>query len=458
MDWQAQMVGHSRAALWRKGARRVAACPLCRSRSSARVETDAAGNVFGFLPAANLPPESSGPVVVLSAHLDTVFPAETPLNPVLDGDRLEAPGACDNGAGVAGMLAIAHALVAGQGRVAGAADFSGQCGRRRARATCAACAISTARAALAGRIAAHIVLDGAGRGLGRDPGPGQPPLPGHHQRSWRSQLYRRGNAQPHCRLVSALAVLAQTPLPDEPRTTLNLGTIRGGTSVNSIPESARPPSTSAPPRRNSCCVWRWRCIAPSKMPLSTAMRKAEPCSRTMPGTAELPDRQDRRPARRATARRLATTGHSCAPWTAIWACKPNCASARPTPISRSRWAFRRVHGRGRRGRRRAHPGRVVFGQGPRSGPEARTAADSGNAGMGRGAINLLHSAHARLLCSACFCTCRGVSQFLMPRPNGRRQTHAAQAGEPPPPRSTPHRKSSSSTESSTQALVGRRQA
>jgi tripeptide aminopeptidase len=33
-------------------------------------------------------------------------------------------------------------------------------------------------------------------------------------------------------------VLAQTPLPDEPRTTLNLGTIRGGTSVNSIPESA----------------------------------------------------------------------------------------------------------------------------------------------------------------------------------------------------------------------------
>jgi acetylornithine deacetylase/succinyl-diaminopimelate desuccinylase-like protein len=33
--------------------------------------------------------------------------------------------------------------------------------------------------------------------------------------------------------------LAQTPLPDEPRTTLNLGTIEGGTSVNSIPESAQ---------------------------------------------------------------------------------------------------------------------------------------------------------------------------------------------------------------------------
>ena len=37
------------------------------------IETDAIGNVFGVLPAAQLPPESTGPVVLLSAHLDTVF-------------------------------------------------------------------------------------------------------------------------------------------------------------------------------------------------------------------------------------------------------------------------------------------------------------------------------------------------------------------------------------------------
>ena len=75
------------------------------------METDAAGNVSAVLPAANLPPESTGPVVLLSAHLDTVFPAETKLIPTLDGDRLTVPGACDNGAGVVGMLAIAHALL-----------------------------------------------------------------------------------------------------------------------------------------------------------------------------------------------------------------------------------------------------------------------------------------------------------------------------------------------------------
>ena len=43
-----------------------------------QVHTDAAGNVLGILPASKLPPESTGPVVVLSAHLDTVFPADTP--------------------------------------------------------------------------------------------------------------------------------------------------------------------------------------------------------------------------------------------------------------------------------------------------------------------------------------------------------------------------------------------
>jgi di/tripeptidase len=47
-----------------------------------------------------------------------------------------------------------------------------------------------------------------------------------------------GTPNPIAALARALAALAETPLPDEPRTTLSLGTIRGGTSVNSIPESA----------------------------------------------------------------------------------------------------------------------------------------------------------------------------------------------------------------------------
>ena len=107
MGWQSEMVAipappfgeHARAE-WI--AARFAEAGL------AHIQTDAIGNVFGFLPAAKLPPESSGPVVVLSAHLDTVFPAGTPLHPVVSrvngSSRLTAPGACDNAAGVAGML------------------------------------------------------------------------------------------------------------------------------------------------------------------------------------------------------------------------------------------------------------------------------------------------------------------------------------------------------------------
>ena len=127
MDWQAELVaipappfGEQARSAW-MAARFVQA-------GLSNVETDALGNVFGWLPAANLPPESTGPVVVLSAHLDTVFPAETPLNPVVDGDRLAAPGACDNGAGVAGMLAIAHALIQSQVELAAPLLFLGNVG------------------------------------------------------------------------------------------------------------------------------------------------------------------------------------------------------------------------------------------------------------------------------------------------------------------------------------------
>ena len=56
-----------------------------------QIETDAVGNVFGLLPAANLPPESTGPVVVLSAHLDTVFPAERRLTPSSGGRGMPPP-------------------------------------------------------------------------------------------------------------------------------------------------------------------------------------------------------------------------------------------------------------------------------------------------------------------------------------------------------------------------------
>lgn len=205
------------------------------------ISTDAVGNVMGFLPALHLPKESSGHVVVLSAHLDTVFPRDTPLHPTLERvnghRRLNAPGACDNGAGVAGMLALAHAIVhakvelavpvlllanvgeEGEGDLRGVRHFYEQ-------------------RALAGRVAAHIALDGAGedsavtQALGSRRFEARVTGPGGHS------FTDAGTPNPIAALATALATLAQTRLPEEPRTTMNFGTIYGGTSVNSIPESA----------------------------------------------------------------------------------------------------------------------------------------------------------------------------------------------------------------------------
>ena len=237
MDWQAELVsipappfGERARSEW-VGAR-FAEAGLCG------VETDDAGNVFGWLPAAKLPPESTGPVVVLSAHLDTVFPAGTPLKPAVEGDRLQAPGACDNGAGVAGMLAIAHALAEAGAALAAPLVFLGNVGEE-GEGNLRGVRHLYNQSALAGRIAAHIVLDGAGaepavtQALGSRRYRVTVTGPGGHS------FTDAGTPNPIAALASALAVVAETPLPAEPRTTLNLGTIGGGTSVNSIPESAQ---------------------------------------------------------------------------------------------------------------------------------------------------------------------------------------------------------------------------
>jgi acetylornithine deacetylase/succinyl-diaminopimelate desuccinylase-like protein len=237
MDWQAEVVaipappfGEQPRAEWL--AARFADAGL------SEIQTDAAGNVFSWLPAAKLPPENTGPVVVLSAHLDTVFPAETPLNPKVTGDRIEAPGACDNCAGVAGMLAIAHALIRSQTELAAPLVFLGNVGEEGEGDLRGVRHLYQQRA-LAGRIAAHIVLDGAGadsavtQALGSRRYRVTVTGPGGHS------FTDAGAPNPITALVSALAVLAETQLPEEPRTTLNLGTILGGTSVNSIPETAQ---------------------------------------------------------------------------------------------------------------------------------------------------------------------------------------------------------------------------
>jgi acetylornithine deacetylase/succinyl-diaminopimelate desuccinylase-like protein len=237
MDWQVQLAaipapthGEQARAQWL--AQRFTDAGL------SCVEIDAAGNVLGILPAAGLPPESTGPVILLSAHIDTVFPADTPIRLVLSGDRLEAPGACDNAAGVAGMLAVAAALLHVGVELPAPLAILGNVGEE-GEGDLRGVRYIYEHSALAGRIAAHIVLDGPGADAAVTQALGSRRYqvtitgPGGHS------FTDAGTPNPIAALASALSTLAETPLPEEPRTTLNLGTVRGGISVNSIPESAQ---------------------------------------------------------------------------------------------------------------------------------------------------------------------------------------------------------------------------
>jgi acetylornithine deacetylase/succinyl-diaminopimelate desuccinylase-like protein len=237
MAWQAEMVEIPAPPFGEKARAKWLVSRFAEAGLS-HVEIDAVGNVSALLPASTLPAESTGPLVVLSAHLDTVFPADTPLHPVLDGDRLTAPGACDNGAGVIGMLAIAHALREAKVELPAPLIFLGNVGEE-GEGDLRGVRHFYHQTPLAGRVAAHIVLDGAGADSAVTQALGSRRFqvtingPGGHS------FTDAGLPNPIAALAAALAALAEVSLPDDPRTTLNLGTIRGGTSVNSIPESAQ---------------------------------------------------------------------------------------------------------------------------------------------------------------------------------------------------------------------------
>lgn len=240
LDWQSELCGIP-APPFGERARGEWLVERFREIGLASIETDTAGNVRASLPSPNLHADSSGPLILLSAHLDTVFPAGTPLQPrvrAIDGfDRLEAPGACDNAAGVVGMMAIAKALVQSGAELPVPLLFVGNVGEE-GEGDLRGVRHLYGETALAGRIAAHIVLDGAGSDSAVTEALGSRRYqvtitgPGGHS------FTDAGTVNPIAALATALSTLAMTRLPEEPRTTLNLGTIHGGTSVNSIPESA----------------------------------------------------------------------------------------------------------------------------------------------------------------------------------------------------------------------------
>jgi tripeptide aminopeptidase len=195
------------------------------------VSIDKTGNVIGELPGI-----SDKEIVMLTAHLDTVFPPGTEVKVRRDGDRLSAPGISDNGTGLAGLVSIARAIheagIKPRRTILFVADVGeeGEGNLRGMRALVDA---------YHARLKAVVVLDGSGTDHVTTKALASRRLevlisgPGGH--SWSDF----GMPNPINALVRGSIRFINTKVPSNPRTTFNLGQVEGGTSVNSIPYEAK---------------------------------------------------------------------------------------------------------------------------------------------------------------------------------------------------------------------------
>jgi acetylornithine deacetylase/succinyl-diaminopimelate desuccinylase-like protein len=200
----------------------------------ANVHLDGAGNAL-----AELKPADSAelPCILISAHLDTVFPAATASVPREDGSRILCPGACDNAAGLTALLGIAAALRFADVTPPMPILFAANVGEE-GEGDLRGMRHIFQHGAYRDRIAAAVVLEGSGntavvtKALASRRFRITVTGPGGH--SWTDA----GRPNPILILSRTLAQLGDLGLPEHPRTTLNVGHISGGTSINSIPELA----------------------------------------------------------------------------------------------------------------------------------------------------------------------------------------------------------------------------
>lgn len=193
---------------------------------------DAIGNVVAIRPGS-----IDGPAIVLSAHLDTVFPAGTDCRVRRTGQRFHAPGIADDGCGLVALLAVARALEAGEIRTVRPIHFLATVGEE-GDGDLRGCRHYFRNADAAKEVGAFVSLDGPGaerithRALGSRRFELTLTGPGGH--SWGDF----GIVNPVHALGRAIARLSTYPVPLEPRTSFSVGVISGGTSVNAIPAAA----------------------------------------------------------------------------------------------------------------------------------------------------------------------------------------------------------------------------
>ena len=220
---------------FKERARADAFLQMLKAEGLRDVEMDAEGNVMGVrVGVASMPPASARPMLVVSAHLDTVFPEGTDVKVKREGTVLRAPGVGDDTRGLALLLALVRALNHMDAHTSSDLLFVGNVGEE-GEGDLRGIKFLLHKGKYTDRIKQMLVIDGnESNGITRGgvgskryrvtfKGPG-----GHSYGAF-------GLVNPAYAMGNAVTKLSHVEVPQTPKTTYSVGVVRGGTSVNSIP-------------------------------------------------------------------------------------------------------------------------------------------------------------------------------------------------------------------------------
>ena len=208
-------------------ARAAVVLDMLKASGLKNVRSDRAGNVVG---------ERIGreprPNVVLTAHLDTVFPEGTKVKVRREGTMLRGPGISDNCRGLAVLVAVARALTAADVQTEGSITLAATVGEE---------GLGDLRGVrtllgetLKGRVDAFVAIDGTGESI-TNIAVGSRRYRVTFRGSGGHSYNNFGRANPAQALGRAVARISDLQVPSRPKTTFSVGRIGGGTSVNAIP-------------------------------------------------------------------------------------------------------------------------------------------------------------------------------------------------------------------------------
>ena len=216
---------------FKEAAKGKAFMTMLKAEGLSDVEMDPEGNVMGLRRGAG---PAGGPLVVIAAHQDTVFPEGTPVKVRREGTKLNAPGVGDDSRSLAVLLAYVRALDAAKIKTKSDILFVGDVGEE-GPGDLRGMRYLFGKGKYKDRIKAFFSMDG-----GRPDGITYAAV---GSRRYRVAFHGPGGhsygafgiVNPMAAMGHAVDQLYETKVPSNPKTTYSASVVSGGVSVNSIP-------------------------------------------------------------------------------------------------------------------------------------------------------------------------------------------------------------------------------